>query len=157
MAVALCVTAEAGEYLLGSGDRLRISADEWPALNGEFAVGADGTLSLPIVGPTQAGGSTARDLAKRVGERMKQKDKTGEPVNVHVEIIRYRPFFITGDVQRPGEYEFQPGMSVMKAVTKAGGFFRIEATGLHRLERDSITVRGIIVGIRHKCERKQVS
>jgi exopolysaccharide production protein ExoF len=154
--MAAIFPAEAGEYLLGSGDRLRISADEWPTLSGEFSVAADGTLSLPIVGLTQAGGESAAGLAKRIGQRVSEKGKTGEPVNVHVEIIRYRPFFIMGDVQRPGEYEFQPGMTVLKAVTKAGGFFRLETTGLHRLERDSITARGIIVGLRQKSDRLRV-
>jgi protein involved in polysaccharide export with SLBB domain len=152
-AVHVGAAAADGAYLLGSGDKLRINADEWPALGGEFTVGPDGALSLPIVGATAASGVSAADLAKIIGRRMSEKSKTSGAVNVNVEIVRYRPFFVTGDVQRPGEYEYQPGITVLKAVTKAGGFFRLESAGLLRLERDSITARGTILTLEQKAAR----
>src|SRR4029078_6145665 len=57
-------------------------------------------------------------------------------------MLQYRPFYIIGQVDKPGEYPFRPGLTILQAMSVAGGMQRVNDMGLFRLERDSITSRG---------------
>ena len=141
-AVARAATAD--EYLLDTGDRLRIKAHQWPEIAGEYNVAADGTVPVPAVGNVVARGLTPAQLATEIAARLNKLSRTASAdasVTV-VDIIRYRPIFVLGDVQKPGEYEFQPNLTVVKAISLAGGFYRPPFAGLQRLERDAIQARG---------------
>jgi polysaccharide biosynthesis/export protein ExoF len=59
-----------------------------------------------------------------------------------VEIVTFRPFYVVGHVEHPGEYTFRPGLTVMQAIGIAGGFYRMSDAGLLRLERDRIAAAG---------------
>ena len=119
------------EYRLGPEDRIRLkvfewraSRDEifgWEALNDEYALGSAGELSLPLVGEVQAGGITRGELAGRISEQLAGRMGLGRRPTVAVEIVQYRPFYIVGPVSQPGAYPFRPGMTVLKAVSLAGG------------------------------------
>ncbi len=78
-----------------------------------------------------------------------------DPPDTAVEIAVYRPFYISGAVDKPGEYAFRPGLTVGKAVALAGGPPRVTDGGLLRLERDAITARGDLAGL-HK-DRDQLA
>ncbi|MBV9202800.1 MAG: hypothetical protein JOY83_24310 [Alphaproteobacteria bacterium] len=73
-----------------------------------------------------------------------------EPPSVAVQIKEYRPFFIMGDVQKPGDYPFRPGLTVLQAVSVAGGYFRLSDPGPLRLERDAIEQRGALQVLQNK-------
>ena len=103
-------------YLLDSGDTIRIKVHEWPGFDGDILVGIDGTVGLPIIGNLKARGLQARDLAAVVAERLRQSSDLSDPPSVVVSIVKYRPFFIIGDVERPGAYEFRPNLTVLKAI-----------------------------------------
>ena len=119
------------QYRLGPEDKVRLkvfewraSQDEvfsWEALNDEYALGAAGEISLPLVGTVQAAGSTSDELAARISERLAQRMHLGRSPTVAVEIVEYRPFFIVGPVQEPGAYPYRPGLSLLKALSLAGG------------------------------------
>ncbi|TXN34660.1 polysaccharide biosynthesis/export family protein, partial [Methylobacterium sp. WL7] len=121
-------------YLLGPGDRLSIrvydlrknagEAYPWTALNGEFSVGADGFVSMPILGEVKAADGTTANLAAAIGNTLKQKADLAELPAASVEVIRYRPFYVIGAVQQPGKYEFQPGMTILQAISTAQGIVR---------------------------------
>jgi protein involved in polysaccharide export with SLBB domain len=51
-----------------------------------------------------------------------------------VEVAQYRPFAIMGDVQKPGQYPYRPGLTVLEAISLAGGYYRPELGLLRRLE-----------------------
>jgi protein involved in polysaccharide export with SLBB domain len=94
---------------------------EWEALNGEYLVSQSGTLSVPLVGEIAAGGRTTRSLESKITERLKQQTGlVASPVTT-VEVVRYPPLFVTGSVDRPGEFEYRPGLTVLQAVAMAGG------------------------------------
>ncbi|CAM3178915.1 polysaccharide biosynthesis/export family protein [Methylobacterium mesophilicum] len=124
----------AQKYLLGPGDRLSIrvydlrknagEAYPWTALNGEFSVGADGFVSMPILGEVKAADGTTANLAAAIGNTLKQKADLAELPAASVEVIRYRPFYVIGAVQQPGKYEFQPGMTILQAISTAQGIVR---------------------------------
>ncbi|TNC10243.1 sugar ABC transporter substrate-binding protein [Methylobacterium terricola] len=152
-------------YALGPLDRIRLrvfewraSRDEifaWTALNDEFTIGADGTLSLPIVGDIPVAGLPTREVGRLVAKRLRDRMELADAPDTAVEIAQYRPFYITGAVDKPGEYFFRPGLTVAKAVALAGGPPRVADSGLLRLERDAITARGDLAGL-HK-DRDQLT
>ncbi|WP_284209866.1 polysaccharide biosynthesis/export family protein [Methylorubrum aminovorans] len=94
--------AEAVQYRLGAQDRLRIHVYEWPALTGEFTVGADGTLSLPLIGQVSVTGLQPADLAQEISTRLKARAGLTEPPDTAVGIAQYRPFYVIGGVERSG-------------------------------------------------------
>lgn len=116
--------AETAQYRLGAQDRLRIHVYEWPALTGEFTVGAEGTLSLPLIGQISVTGLQPADLAQEIATRLKSRAGLTEPPDTAVGIAQYRPFYVIGGVERSGEYAYRPGMLVLNAVSIAGGAYR---------------------------------
>lgn len=137
------VRAEDGErYRLGVQDRLRVHVHEWPVLTGEFVVGANGMLTLPLIGGISAKGLDLDALSEEIGNRLREKVGLGKAPETTVDIAQYRPFYILGGVERPGEYSYRPGMLVVNAVAIAGGVYRPPRTSDWGFERDAITGRG---------------
>jgi protein involved in polysaccharide export with SLBB domain len=133
----------AGDYRLGVSDRVKIKVQEWPDLGGEYAVSADGVISLPLIGNIDAVGLRPNDLAEEISNRLQQRSAGAERAWAAVEIVQYRPFAILGDVQKPGQYSYRPGLTVLEAVSIAGGYYRPEF-GLLRLGRDVVAASGEI-------------
>ncbi|MBN9276776.1 MAG: polysaccharide biosynthesis/export family protein [Hyphomicrobium sp.] len=133
---------EAEGYRLGVQDRLRIHVHEWPILTGEFVVGANGSLILPLIGVVQAKGLEPSQLASQISNRLRERAKLGATPDTTVDVTQYRPFYILGGVERPGEYSYRPGMLVVNAVAIAGGIFRPPRTSDWGFERDAINGRG---------------
>ncbi|MDP4004399.1 polysaccharide biosynthesis/export family protein [Methylobacterium sp. NEAU K] len=139
-----------GRYLLGPQDHLTIrvydlrrntgEAYSWTALNGEFTVAADGTVSLPLIGQIKAAGGTPFDLAGAIGNALKLAADLAETPAASVEVAKYRPYYITGAVQQPGKYEYQPGLTVLQAVSTAQGLLR--STDPRLVRREVVTSRG---------------
>lgn len=133
---------QAEPYRLGVQDRLRIHVHEWPTLTGEFVVGSGGTLVLPLIGAIAADGLEPAELANEIASRLRQNAGLGKAPETTVDIAQYRPFYILGGVERPGEYSYRPGMLVVNAVAIAGGVYRPPRTSDWGFERDAITGRG---------------
>ena len=144
--------AAADEYFLDAQDKLKIRVSEWQtiegtfrdwsAVTGDYTVGPTGTLSLPFIGETQAAGKTTAEIAATIGTSLQQKFGLSDKPEASVELAEYRPFFIAGEVQSPGQYPYAPGLTVLKAVSIAGGFRR-GADLSQRFERDIITREGV--------------
>ncbi len=112
---------DSSEYRLGPGDAVRIITFGEEQLTGEFRVDASGNISLPLIGDVHAEGLTPRQLEGAVAAAL-DRSKLYKNPSVSVEVVSYRPFFVLGEVSRPGQYPYQPGMSVLTAVAVAGGF-----------------------------------
>jgi len=140
--LALPARSPCAEYLLGPDDNLTLKVYEWPDLGGDFKVGADGRISVPLIGSVAAAGLSLDQLEKTIQAMLAREAGLKESPSVAVQIKDYRPFFITGDVEKPGAYPFHPGLTVLQAVSLAGGFFRFTDPGLVRLERDAIIQQG---------------
>jgi protein involved in polysaccharide export with SLBB domain len=134
-------TPARADYLLGPEDNVTVKVYEWPDVSGDFKVGADGKISFPLIGEINVNGISIAQLEQAVEGALKQQSRFNEAPNVSAQIKEYRPFFILGDVQKPGAYAFRPGLTVLQAVSIAGGFFRMNDPGLLRLERDAIMQR----------------
>jgi protein involved in polysaccharide export with SLBB domain len=131
------------DYRLGTTDKLRIKVQEWPDLAGEYAVNAEGSVSLPLIGDINASGLQVKELAQEISDRLQQRAGGTERPYAAVEIIQFRPFSIVGDVQRPGDYPYRPGLTVLQAIGIAGGYYRSDL-GLLRLDRDIAVAKGEI-------------
>ncbi len=125
-AVSACTTASPAmmpvqptEYRLGSGDQLRISVFGEAELTGQYLVGSQGTIAYPLVGEVRAAGLTLLEFTESLQTALQQYLRAP---NVSVEVANYRPFFILGEVQRPGTYPYSANLTVFNAVATAGGF-----------------------------------
>ena len=137
-------------YTLGPLDKLNIRIAEWQtaaatfrdwsSVSGEYSVGPDGTISMPFIGSIPAAGKTTGELAKTIGHQLQQILGLIDQPSASVQIEQFRPVFLSGDVQSPGKYPYQPGLTVLKAVSLAGGL-RHENNG-GSPERDFINARG---------------
>ena len=107
-------------YHLDAGDRLRVVVFGQDGLTNTYLISAGGTITMPLIGPVPARGHTPQGLAADIGARLR-KGFIREP-SVAVEVESYRPFFILGEVQAPGQYPYVPNMTVESAVAIAGGF-----------------------------------
>jgi polysaccharide export outer membrane protein len=111
---------DGGRYVLGPGDQIRVTVFGEADLSGDFKLGDDGNISLPLIGQIEAKGHTTADLEKIIVDRL-TPDYVKNP-NVSIEVLNYRPFFIIGEVNNPGSYPYVAGMTVLEAVALAGGF-----------------------------------
>lgn len=110
-----------GRYVLGPGDRVRVITFGAEQLTGEFRVSDSGGIAFPLLGSVHAAGLTTRALAHRLTGMLVRTGMFKQP-SVAVEIAQYRPVFILGEIKKPGQYPYQPGMTVLTAVAIAGGF-----------------------------------
>ena len=108
------------EYRLGPADRLRVNVFGEEALTGEFLVGGNGRVSLPLIGEVQAQGLTITQFQEEVA-RVLRDGYINEP-RVSAEVLNFRPFYILGEVNQPGEYPYTTNLTVMNAAATAGGF-----------------------------------
>ena len=113
-------------YRLDSGDRIRVTVFGQAALSGEFNVDSSGAVALPLVQPVPARGDTPEDFARRLESVLAEKLLRNPAVAV--EVTQYRPFYILGEVNRPGQYPYVNGLTVKTAAAIAGGFTYRAAT-----------------------------
>lgn len=113
-------SGQAAGYKLGHGDKVRIIVFNEPTLSGEFAVSDNGSLSLPLIGDVPADGRSARDVVTDIQQKL--ADGYLREPRVSLDILSYRPFYILGEVSKPGEYPYVTGLTVMNAVATAEGF-----------------------------------
>jgi polysaccharide export outer membrane protein len=109
------------DYRLGPGDGVRLIVYGEDSLTGQFQVGADGAIAVPLLGEVHAVGLTAAELGQEIADLLQGEKLLTHP-SVAAEVTAYRPIFVLGEVNKPGEYPYQPGMTVVTAVAVAGGF-----------------------------------
>lgn len=108
-----------GTYLLGEGDEIAIQVFDEPDLTMDAQIGASGIINYSYLGDVTVSGKTAVELEQHVTELLRNGYLVNPSVNVTIK--QYRPFFIGGEVRSPGSYPYQPGLTLTKAITLAGG------------------------------------
>lgn len=116
-------------YILGPGDKLKITVFGEPDLSGDFTVNDAGQLSYPLVGEVSVTGLTVLRVKEKITGLLRE-GYLRDP-NLAIEVAQFRPFYITGEVRAPGSYSYVADMSIMNAIVLAGGFtFRADQDGV---------------------------
>ncbi|GAD02237.1 polysaccharide biosynthesis/export family protein [Agarivorans albus] len=145
----LCFSLHAetvSNYRLAAGDSFRVSVYGEPELSLETRLSDDGFIRYPFLGEIRVRGLTLTELQLQIQNGLKG-DYLVDPM-VQVTMVEYRPFFINGEVARPGAYPYQPGLTVNRAITLAGGFteragkskITIQAEGATPDERERVSL-----------------
>ena len=107
-------------YMLDAGDRIRLTVFEQEGITNTYSVDQAGYISVPLIGSVAARGKTIQQIEADVAAKLR-KGYLRDP-DVAVEIDRYRPIFVMGEVGAAGQYSYVPGMTAQKAIAAAGGF-----------------------------------
>jgi polysaccharide export outer membrane protein len=129
----LAPDVDLNSYKLGPNDALRIVTFRHEDLSGEFRLDGTGDLAMPLVGNIPAKGKTSRQLEDAIEASLKDQGYLIDP-QVSVEVLEYRDFYIIGEVNQPGGYDYVNGMTVVNAVALAGGF-------TYRADKEDITLK----------------
>jgi polysaccharide export outer membrane protein len=114
-------------YKIGPQDMLRIDVWKEPDISRLVPVRPDGKITLPLLNDIQATGLTPTQLSAKIADGLK-KYITNPQVTVSVTEINSRRIFVTGEVTRPGEFKLLPQMTVLQALSSAGGFTQFART-----------------------------
>ncbi len=139
--------APSSEYKLDSGDKLTVNVYGDPRLTGSYLIADSGDISMPLIGAIQARGLTVAELRDAIGNRLRDQGIILYP-SVSAQVEQFRPFFILGEITRPGQYPYVEGMTVLTAVAIGGGF-------TFRAEKEQVTVTRRVNGkaLEYKAER----
>ncbi len=107
-------------YMLDAGDRIRLTVFDQEGITNTYSVDQAGYISVPLIGSVAARGKTIQQIEAAVAAKLR-KGFLREP-DVAVEVDRYRPIFVMGEVGAAGQYSYVPAMTAQKAIAAAGGF-----------------------------------
>jgi protein involved in polysaccharide export with SLBB domain len=127
---------------LGPNDRVRITVFGQPTLTGEYTLDGNGVLAFPLIGNVPADGSTTSELQQKIAAKL-APDYLVNP-NVSAEIVTRRPFYVIGEIQKPGNYPYVSDITAVNAIAMAGGFTRRAKKNdfyIRRLDKDGKAVR----------------
>jgi protein involved in polysaccharide export with SLBB domain len=131
----------ADDYTLGPNDRMRVIVYGQPNLTGEFVLDGNGALSFPLIGNVNANGMTPTQLQHAIAAKL-DPDYLHNP-SVSVEVASRRPFYVVGEVQKPGSYPYVTDLTVLDAIATAGGeTYRANMSAFYiKREKDGRIVR----------------
>jgi polysaccharide export outer membrane protein len=109
-------------FLLGPEDELEITVWKNQDLSRITIIRPDGLISMPLIGDIQAAGLTADTLSQHIAERLKQYFATPPSVSVSVKAINSYSVYVVGEVAKPGKYQLKAYITVLQAISMAGGF-----------------------------------
>lgn len=130
----LCSSVLAAEYKLGAGDKVRVVVLADPDFNGEYEVDATGNISARMIGRMSVLGMTTAELEAALTQRYREGGYLRNP-RLTVELVSARPFFILGEIAKPGSYPYVAGLTVAQAVAIAGGYTRRASTSRIKIKR----------------------
>lgn len=117
-------------YQLGAGDKVHIAVFNEDNLSGDYTVAPDGKITLPLAGGVQAAGLTVPQLQQSVSATL--KNGFVQDPNVTVTASDLRPYYILGEVNKPGKYGYAPDLTVLNAVATAEGFtYRADMSAIY--------------------------
>ena len=122
-----------GNYRLGAGDKVRVIVLQDTEFSGDYEVNGTGAISVRVLGPIQVVGMSLQELEDMLRERYREGGYLVSP-RLSVELVASRPFYIVGEVTRPGQFPHVACLHVIQAVAIAGGFTR-------RASRSNVTIK----------------
>jgi len=117
---------------LQGGDKIRVTVFGEDKLSGEYDIDPGGDVSLPLAGTVHAGGLTKPELERVLAQKFRTEYLRNPKVTV--DVSSFRPFYVLGEVQKPGEYPYKGGLNVLSAIAIAGG-------QTYRANNDSVMIQ----------------
>lgn len=108
------------DYRLNPGDKISVSVFNHEDLSGEVIVDGNGRIFLPLIGQVQASGLTSTELESELVDRYRPDYLVNPKISVQVQM--FRPYYMMGEVQSQGPFEFTAGMTYLEAIARAGGY-----------------------------------
>lgn len=108
------------EYRVSSGDKLHVIVFGEDTLTGDYVITSGGNLTFPLVGNLPASDKTVEELQTVLATKL--SDGYVNNPRVSIQVVSFRPFYILGEVNRPGEYPVSTGLTLQQAVASAGGY-----------------------------------
>src|SRR4030042_588538 len=127
-AAAAVTTPDQEKYLLGPEDAIEISVWKEPDLTKQLVVRPDGKITYPLIGEVQAAGLTVKDLQKEISKRL-EKYVTDANVTAILLKAQYYKLYVTGKVNKPGDFMVGRPPTVMQAIAMAGGLHPFASPG----------------------------
>ncbi len=100
------------------GDQINVNVFNEDSLSGQYTVDDSGNITLPLAGSVHAANLTESQLESSIAAHLRPYLRTPR---VTVQGVTYRPFYVLGEVQKPGEYPYRSGLNVLSAIAVAGG------------------------------------
>jgi protein involved in polysaccharide export with SLBB domain len=110
------------EFALGAGDTFEVTVYDEPKLSGPYRVASDGTIHFPLLGTVKVEGMLPQDLAQELQKRLLAGYLRSPQVSILVKDLSSKKIIIIGQVSKPGTITYAPNMSIVEAITVAGGF-----------------------------------
>ena len=104
---------------LQPGDKIRVDVFGEDKLSGEYQLDQAGQVSVPLAGTVKAQGMTQAQLEQALAKKFRS-DYLRNP-KVTVTIATLAPFYVIGEVQKPGQFDYRSGLNVLTAMAVAGG------------------------------------
>ncbi|MEO7093427.1 MAG: polysaccharide biosynthesis/export family protein [Polyangiales bacterium] len=119
---------------LGAGDVLEVLVYDEPSMSKTFKVAPNGTIDFPLVGTVEVEGKEPQEIAELLKVKLKEGKILKNPsVSVLVKEVNSKKFAVFGAVQKPGQFPMTEGMTVVQAISLAGGFTSLA-------DRDRVTL-----------------
>lgn len=129
------VRAQDAGYVLGAGDRVRVTVFGEADLSGEFQIDGQGSFPMSLIGTVSAAGKTSRGLEEHIATLY--RDGYLVRPQISVEVLNFRPFSILGEVRNPGSFPYREGLTVLDAIALAGGYtFRADEDDVRLTPKD---------------------
>jgi protein involved in polysaccharide export with SLBB domain len=113
------VEAAKGSPRLQPGEKIRLTVYGEASLSGDYQIDPSGYLSLPLAGTVKAAGLTQAELEQELAKKFRSEYLRSPRVTVS--ITEFRPFYILGEIEKPGSYPYTSGLNVLSAIAIAGG------------------------------------
>jgi protein involved in polysaccharide export with SLBB domain len=121
--------------ILGAGDLIEVRVYREPDLHGTYRINPNGEIDFPLIGGVTVFGKDAEKLGHEIRERLAHGYLNNPQVTVFVHEYKSHMVHVIGQVKRGGSFPFIAGMSVLHAVSQAGGFTRLAAKNRVRVTR----------------------
>lgn len=141
-------SAASNDYILESGDQIYIQVFDEPDLTMQTTIAQSGSINYSYLGTIAVAGNTPAQLTEIITEKLRDGYLRNPSVNITVQ--KYRSFFVDGEVRRPGSYGYEPGLTLAKAVSLAGGL-------TDRASRKKITLTREVEGEKKSFDRIKMS
>jgi protein involved in polysaccharide export with SLBB domain len=123
-------------YVIGPDDLLHIQVWDHPDLERKLFVSTNGTFSYPFVGEVHAAGLSVEKVEQEIARRLDQGYIVNPQVTVTVDEPKVKYFYVFGEVEKPGQYEWEKGITVLQAIATAGGLTETAAVRRTKIVRE---------------------